>query len=388
MKARELMHTTPDGEAVTRDRSQAFRLFAVAFAVAAALAIVLGAMLSGAQAAPGAKITQHKIPTDNSAPKHITKGSDGNLWFTEGNPAFDEATFTETGKVGRITLSGDVTEFALCEFCSPNDIVQGPSNVLYLTTNNAGLSRITTDGVVQADLVPHNGRGSQIFSANGNGIAANGNDVWYADFNNSTIYRYSVTSEEFTRYKVPTSPTDVAVNAAGIVWYTTTNNVIGKLDPQSGTVVGNDPATGQPTAATGSVVGASTETPVPARATQIAIATDGKVWYTERFNHHIGRLDPSDNQVTRFPTLTPDAGPQDITAASDGSLWFTQANLGNIAQITPDGTITEEGKAVKDDPNSGLENAFGIAIGPDEQSVWFTMQADNKIAALEPPKQK
>ena len=387
MSAREHMHATQEGDATTRYRSQAFRLFAVAFAVATALAIVLGALISGAQAAPGAKITQHKIPTDNSAPKHITKGSDGNLWFTEGNPAFDEATFTETGKVGRITPSGDVTEFALCEYCAPNDLVQGPGNVLYLTTSNAGLSRITTDGVVQSDLVPHNGRGSQIFSANGNGIAAHGNDVWYADFNNDTIYRYSTASKEFTRYKVPTSPTDVAVDADGIVWYTTTNNVIGKLDPNSGTVVGNDPSTGQPTADTGSVVGASTETSIPARATQIAIATDGKVWYTERFNHYIGRLDPANNnQVTRFPTLTPDAGPQDITAAPDGSLWFTQANVGNIAQITADGTITEEGKAVKDDPNSGLENAFGIAIGPDDQSVWFTMQADNKIAALEPPK--
>ena len=367
-------------------RSQALRLFAVAFAVAAALAIVLGAMISGAQAAPGAKITQHKIPTDNSAPQHITKGSDGNLWFTEGNETFDEVEGF-VGKVGQITPAGNVTEFSLCNGCIPNDIVQGPGGVLYSTTNSAGLSRITTDGVVQSDLVPRNGRGSLIFSANGNGIAANGNNIWYADFNNNTIYRYSVTSEEFTRYKVPTSPADVAVDADGIVWYTTTSNVIGKLDPSSGNVIGND-ATGQPTADTGAIEGAATERSVPARATQIAVASDGKVWYTERFNHHIGRLDPATNQVARFPTLTPSAGPQDITAAPDGTLWFTQANLGNIAQITPNGVITEEGKAVKDDPNSGLENALGIAIGPDDQSVWFTMQADNKIAALEPPKQK
>jgi streptogramin lyase len=67
-------------------------------------------------------------------------------------------------------------------------------------------------------------------------------------------------------------------------------------------------------------------------------------------------------------------------ATPDGSLWFSQANVGNVARITPDGVITE----VKDDPNSGLENALGITIGPDGQSVWYAKQADNKIAALTP----
>jgi streptogramin lyase len=54
--------------------------------------------------------------------------------------------------------------------------------------------------------------------------------------------------------------------------------------------------------------------------------------------------------------------------------------VGNVARITPDGVITE----VKDDPNTGLENALGITIGPDGQSVWYAKQADNKIAALTP----
>jgi streptogramin lyase len=88
--------------------------------------------------------------------------------------------------------------------------------------------------------------------------------------------------------------------------------------------------------------------------------------------------------VEVFPTLTPNAGPQDIAAANDGSMWFTQARVGNVARITPDGVIMEESKAVKDDPNSGQETAFGITVFPENQSVWYTLPANNKIARLTP----
>ena len=45
--------------------------------------------------------------SDGARPMNIVAGPDGNLWFTEPN-----------GKVGRITTSGDVTEFV---FSNPYD---------------------------------------------------------------------------------------------------------------------------------------------------------------------------------------------------------------------------------------------------------------------------
>jgi streptogramin lyase len=73
---------------LTHQRSSNLRLLALAFALVAGLTIALGAMLSAAQAAPVGKLTQFRVPTDNSQPRHITVGSDGNLWFTEGNEIF------------------------------------------------------------------------------------------------------------------------------------------------------------------------------------------------------------------------------------------------------------------------------------------------------------
>jgi hypothetical protein len=56
-----------------RRRPSALRLIALAVASVAALAVVLGATLSAAQAAPVGKLTQFKVPTNNSQPRDITR---------------------------------------------------------------------------------------------------------------------------------------------------------------------------------------------------------------------------------------------------------------------------------------------------------------------------
>jgi streptogramin lyase len=355
---------------LTHQSSSNLRLFALVFALVAGLAIALGAMLSAAHAADLFRFTQYRVPTDNSEPRYITVGSDGNLWFTEGNEFFTPNPDPNTGgtfhtQIGRITPAGNkITEFRVdgCQ-CFLNDIVQGPNNILYITTNSNLLVSITTAGTVQPFI-------ETPFSV-GDSLARSGDDLWINDFNTGSIWRYNITNDAFTEFPTGSTPLDVAVDDQGIVWFAGTDangdGQIGRLDP--------DP-----------LPGAITTTPVTGSTPgHIAIASDGKVWFTDRFNHRVGYLDPSNNnQVTQFGTLTPNAGPQDIAAANDGSMWFAQARVGNVARITPDGTITEAGRIVKDDPNSGLESAFGITFLPEDQSVWYTKPADNMVAHLTP----
>ena len=333
-------------------------MFALMMALIVGLVLVFGAMVSTVEAAPLGGLKQYRVPTADSQPRHVTVGSDGNLWFTEGN-----AVFPNPANVGRITPSGEITEFPVClDGCLPNDIVQGPGNVLYFTQNDPGLGRITTSGEVLPDVAPVDGEGNQITNAIGNGIAAAGGNVWYTDFNNDSLWRYNTVTGQFTQFEVPTpnsDPFDVAVASDGTVWFTEAGaRAIGRLDPTTG---------------------AFTETPVPGGRTprSIAIATDGSVWFTERFDHRVGRLDPATNQVTEWATLTPNAGPEDIVAAPNGAMWFTQFNAGNVARITSNGTISE-GRSVK---NSG---PFGVTIGPNGRSVWYTMLDADRIAVLKP----
>jgi streptogramin lyase len=350
---------------LTPQRSSNLRLLVMVFALVVGLAIALGAMLSAAHAADLFRFTQYKVPTTNSEPRYITVGSDRNVWFTEGNEFFTPNPDPNTGgtfhtQIGRITPAGNITEFCVegCQ-CFLNDIVQGPNNILYITTNSNLLVSITTAGEVQPFI-------ETPFSV-GDSLARNGNNLWINDFNTGSIWRYNTATGVFTEFPTGGTPVDVAVDAQGIVWFTGTDangdGQIGRLNARNGRV--------SATPVTGSSPG------------HIAIASDGKVWFTDRFNHRVGYLDPSNNnQVTDFPTLTPEAGPQDIAAANDGSMWFAQATVGNVARITPDGTITEAGRIVKDDPNSGLESAFGITVFPEDQSVWYTKPADNMVAHL------
>ena len=183
--------------------------------------------------------------------------------------------------VGRITPAGSVTEFVVCDFCFPNDIVQGPDGILYYTRNDAPLGRIRTTG----EVLPIAG---EMFQFNGNGLAAHGDDIWVTDFNNDAIQRYDIPSGTFTPYPIPTpdaNPFDVDVDAGGTVWFTEfdATDSIARLDPVS-------------TGSRDRVRRARLQT------RHLAIAADGAVWFTERFDPQgVGRLDPVTEQVTIFP---------------------------------------------------------------------------------------
>src|SRR5918995_1896705 len=212
---------------LTYRRRSNLRLFALVVALVAGLAIVLGAMLSAAQAAPFASLKQFRVPTADSEPRSITYGSDGNLWFVEGN--LDSVL--ESPAIGQITPAGEITEFPVtCSFCSLSDIVQGPEDILYFTSNEAFLGRITTSGEFLAPIpMPE----SDILPGD---LAVHGNDIWIPDFKNDSLWRYNLDSGEFTQFNVP-EPSDVVVDATGIVWFTAPLEPgIGSLDPATGAV--------------------------------------------------------------------------------------------------------------------------------------------------------
>lgn len=311
--------------------------------VALSAAGLIALLAAPALAAPVGGLKQYKVPTADSQPRAITNGADGNRWFTLGTE------FTNAPPaIARITPAGAVTEFRPpCETCIVTDLVQGPDGVLYFSSNEPFLGRITTAGTFLPPIPFPN------TNALAGDLAVHGSQVWMTDFNNDALWRYDIPTGAFTRFDVP-EPSDVVVDAAGIVWFAAPlESAIGRLDPQTGTV---------------------TLTPTGLVPRRLAIAADGQIWFTARFTPQgVGRLDPATSQATEFPLSN--VGPQGIAASPDGSVWFTQTTKGNIARITNDGTVTE-GKVVK-----GSE-PFGITVDPDGDP-WFTMLEADKIAELQ-----
>jgi len=299
-------------------------------------------------AAPFGALKQFKVPTTSSRPFAITNGADGNRWFTEGTE------FTNAPpRVGRVTPSGDITEFdANCQFCILTDVVQGPADILYVTSNNPILLRfnVTTATFLDPIDIPNG-------NAVAGDLAAHGDDIWFTDFNNDFLWRYNITAGQFTQFPLQAQPSDVVIDSAGGVWFTATfDNTVNRLNPVTGTVE-------------------SFPVPDGLSPRQIAIATDGQIWFTSRFvPQGVGRLDPASGVVTTFPTPS-NPGPEGIAASPDGSIWFTQSTMGNIARIDNSGVITEA-KVVRD------SEPFGIIVASNGDP-WYTMMSANKIATLQ-----
>ena len=350
-------------------RPSLLRLFALVFALVAGIAIVLGAVLSAVQAALAGKFTQFKVPTANSQLRYIAEGSDGNLWFTEGNEIFTPNPDPNTGgtfhrNIGRITPTGEITEFRIEDGIGPNecscllnDIVQGPDDVLYFTTNNNSLGRITTQGTLQPFI-------ETPFPV-GDHLARHGDDLWINDFNNRSIWRYNIPNNVFTEFSISNlGPSSIAVDEDGIIWFADAVLPNDPSSPAQGEIGRLNPADRSVT--TFNVDGLPRD---------VSIATDGAVWFTERFTPQgVGRLDPATGVSTVFAV---DGGPEEIAPAADGSMWFTRTTAGNIARISPDGTITAQSKAVK-----GSET-FGITVTSDGGNPWFTMMSANKITTFQ-----
>ncbi len=251
---------------LTRKRPAAWCLLALAIASAAALAVVLGATLSAAQAAPVGKLTQFKVPTAGSSPKHITRASDGNFWFTE---SFVNDQNALPHKVGRITPAGQVTEFRVCDFLLPD-------------RHSAGLRRDPLLHQERRAAGPdhHRWYGAPRTPASGSPSTATGSTPTATTSGSPTsttrsVWRYDVQTGVFTEFRRRTRPFDVAVAPNGVVWFTEGDGQIGRIDPGTGVV---------------------TEIEVEGFPRQINVAGDGAVWFTERFTRK--RLGAS----TRPPT--------------------------------------------------------------------------------------
>src|SRR5262245_60736353 len=118
--------------------------------------------------------------TPGSEPAGITAGPDGNLWFTEdaGN------------RIGRITPAGVVTEFTngLSPLSIPALIVAGPDGHLWFTEQATdGIGRITPAGVVTefaAGITPD-------ASPAGITVGPDGN-IWFTELNGNQIGRLNL----------------------------------------------------------------------------------------------------------------------------------------------------------------------------------------------------
>jgi streptogramin lyase len=111
--------------------------------------------------------------------------------------------------------------------------------------------------------------------------------------------------------------------------------------------------------------------------TTLAIAPDGRIWFTESGGNRIGRMNPDGSDLVEFGLPHPDSSPRIIARGADGNMWFSEHTGNRMGRITADGRISEFAIPTP------ASQPRAIALGADG-NIWFGMFAAGKIGRITP----
>ena len=286
--------------------------------------------------ASGLTVKFFGTPTQASWPDYITKGSDGNVWFSE----------FYADKIGRITPTGEITEFGLPALTDIEGITAGPDGNLWFTAPGENkIGKLTTAGV--ATTFPINGNDQ---SPRGITAGPDGN-VWFVEYYGDAIGRITP-SGAITQFAIPQSesyPWWITTGKDGDLWFTeSANNVIGRFNPRTSKFEA-------PIQVPGSF-------PTP---WGIMKAPDGHLWFTERRAGDIAII--LNGGVKSFHIAEPTSYPDTIVTGPDGNMWFTENQTAAIGRFNP-----TTGKFLRVIRLPSGDIPTGITVGADG-NIWFTV---------------
>ncbi|HTZ55059.1 MAG TPA: hypothetical protein VMB20_08330 [Candidatus Acidoferrum sp.] len=280
-------------------------------------------------------------------PYGITKGPDGNIWFTEGTSNVDAISPTNASLVFNQNISGS----------DLFDIIAGSDGAMWITDQNLeGVDRLATVGtpVVAQYALPSSGSPvgittdstGQLWVANSGpnsiwtldtgGMFANpvaspsgqpyaitvGPDgaIWFTE--GAYIGRYNPTDASFTETAVPHSgfAEYIAAGSDGAIWFTENASGVGYVTQIP--MHGDGPFTPAAFAAGTSPMG-------------ITAGADNAMWFVDNAANTVSEISLTSHAITAFPIPTSNAGPQEIVRGPDGSLWFTENSAGQIGHVIP-----------------------------------------------------
>lgn len=326
-------------------RSLAPNLLAIA-------AVLLGALAwtSGAGAAPavtGAFELGNKIGVNNK----IVEGPDGNMWFTVG----DEL-------VGRITPSGQVTEYEITGLKNPVGIAPGPDGNLWVPTKEAVIrfSPADPEGTAHKFALTEIGEEGQI-------VEGPDRLMWVATENK--VIHFSTADPEGTEQKVA---------------------LAGELDPKDIDVAGSLVAIadnhGGGRVVTFTTAGVQKDFGIPGGSQGLAGAPGGQIGFSAAgaTPEQAGLITPAGSTPTQSFELLGD--PFGVAYGSDQAFWIVRFGAGELTRVTSGGAVSSLAGLPK-------ESCRQIAAGP-ENTLWVTCGFKEhvveeseivRVGGLEPP---
>ncbi len=214
-------------------------------------------------------------------------------------------------------------------------------------------------------------------------IISAGGDIWFVEgggaigtvnpANPSTVVSYP---QDLTN---ATGPQGITVGPDNNIWFSEAGGAIGKLVISSPSTVIQPYTQGLSAHA---LIAGLTSGPL------------GDIWFTDAFNNAIGLLNPNNsNSITEIPIPASLTGihsfASEIIAGPGGKLYFTEANV----NVDHNGAVTVTNPAIGIyNPSAttnqwsqvllpGGEEPFGITVGPDHQSIWYTWETPTTVGS-------
>jgi streptogramin lyase len=242
------------------------------------------------------------------------------MWFTEQQDVAVNS-LTQQGFIGRITTSGQLTEFPLpTKYSDPYAIAAGGDGNVWFTEDASAIGRITPQGVV-------------------------------------------------TEFPIPTQQpiaADIALGPDGNMWFTESRtDKVARIDPQGHITEFDLPS------------GAGPE--------GLVTGPDHNLWIVESGSNNVARFNVTTHALTEFPIPSANSEAEYIAVGPDGNLYFTEANFfnypsqGRIGRISTNGTMLEIPI-----PNSSRDEPWDIVAGPDG-NLWFTEEFGREVVSMAPP---
>ncbi|HEX3737652.1 MAG TPA: hypothetical protein VHV53_08930 [Solirubrobacterales bacterium] len=305
---------------------------------------------SGAGAAPavtGAFELGNKIGVNNK----IVEGPDGNMWFTIGEEL-----------VGKITPSGQVTEYEISGLKNPVGIAPGPDGNLWVPTKEAvtKFSPADPEGTAHEFVLNEIGEEGQI-------VEGPDKLMWVASENK--VIHFSTADPEGTEQKVA---------------------LAGELDPKDIDVAGSLVAIadnhGGGRVVTFTTTGVQKDFAIPGGSQGLAGAPGGQIGFSAAgaMPEQAGLITPASSTLAQSFELLGD--PFGVAYGSDQAFWIVRFGAGELTRVTSSATVSSLAGLPK-------ESCRQIAAGP-ENTLWVTCGFKEhvveeseivRVSGLEPP---
>jgi streptogramin lyase len=263
----------------------------------------------------------------------LIAGPDGNVWFA--GPQVGGSTLM----IGKVTPSGEVTEYLRNSSAEAYSITTGPDGNLWFVEHGRGaIGRITPAGDATSFRLPDPKSRPTAITPGPDG------NLWFTEGGASRIGRITP-GGEIAEFALPPGrhPSAIAGGADGNLWFT----------EHAGDRVGRITTSGR-----------ITEFPIPgpdAKPNDIVAGPDGNLWFAEEGAAKIGRITPQ-GAITQFGVPT-SAGTHSIVAGPEGKLWFAAGDL--VGAISTSGTISWPACLLQHCP----ESPAALGVGP-EGALW------------------